>query len=318
LDSVYYLCYTKSYFHAYQVNNVQYGKDGFRIEGLFEKDGREELVTCKWKQGRKEVYVNNVEYEKPTDHIGKYAAVMIAPDDTELINGGSELRRRWVDSILSQVDKGYLDRLLQYQHLLMQRNAWLKRQATNPDANRVELEYYNARLVDTGNYIYAYRTKFVEYFLPLLENNYKELSGGKEKIEMVFESPLLQKPFMHLLDESLQNDLRMQRTLKGIHRDDLIFLLNGVSLKGFASQGQKKSFLFALKLAQFAYLADKLNYSPILLLDDIFEKLDQKRIEALLQIIRHKSFGQVLLTDTHNDRVKKAFGTGLDIEFIQL
>ena len=318
LDAVYYLCYTKSYFSAYQQNSVKNGTDGFRLEGIFDLSNKEETIICKWRQGKKEIFSNGSEYEKVTDHIGKYAAVMIAPDDMELVNDGSELRRKWVDGILSQTDKEYLERLMHYQRILQQRNAWLKLHSDNMPANNTELEYYNEQLSVDGSHIYERRSIFIARFLPLLQNYYEQLSGGKEVISVAYESDLLKKPINKWLEEGLQNDLRYQRTLRGIHKDDWNFILNDISLKQFGSQGQKKSFLFAMKLAQYAYLNIELGHLPILLLDDIFEKLDQNRMEALLSIIRGVGFGQVILTDTHAERVKDAFGGSEEIQFINL
>ena len=243
---------------------------------------------------------------------------MIAPDDMELVNDGSELRRKWADAILGQTDKEYLEKIMYYQHVLLQRNAWLKRQSQNPTADRTELEYYNAQLSVSGTYIYQCRKRFSIKFLPLLQELYQQLSGGKELIAMVYDSDLAKNSLADLLDMGLDHDLRLQRTLRGIHKDDWDFLLNDAALKQFGSQGQKKSFLFAMKLAQYAYLSKELGYLPILLLDDIFEKLDQQRMEALLRIIRGPGFGQVILTDTHTERVQKAFGHDVGIGFIEL
>ena len=318
LDAVYYLCYTKSYFTAYQQNSVQNGLEGFRVTGQFQKNGKEETISCKWKAGKKEIYNNDVEYEKITDHIGTYSAVMIAPDDTELINDHSELRRKWVDGILGQVDKIYLEKLMRYQRILQQRNAWLKIQAYNPAANNTELEYYNAELAADGTYIHEQRTAFLKEFLPLLNDFYHRLSNGKEVIVVTYNSDLFQRPLSAWMEQNLQYDLRYQRTLRGIHKDDWDFSLAGMQLKQFGSQGQKKSFLFSLKLAQYAYLSKALGHLPILLLDDIFEKLDQDRMEALLSIIRGEGFGQVILTDTHPERIREAFGKTEEIGFIHL
>ncbi len=292
--------------------------DGFRLEGVFEQEGREELISCKWKQGKKEISADGVEYERPTDHIGKYAAVMIAPDDMELVNDGSELRRRWVDSILGQVDREYLERLMQYQRVLLQRNAWLKLQATRPSPDSADLEYYNKKMAADGTYIYEKRRDLFKEFLPVLQGLYSRLSGGKEAVQLVYRCELEQNDLGSLLRRNLEQDLRLQRTLKGIHKDDLDFLLDGLLLKQFGSQGQKKSYLFALKLAQYVYLANVQGHMPILLLDDIFEKLDQDRMEALLAIIKGPEFGQVILTDTHAARVKTTFGSEVDLGFIKL
>lgn len=318
LDAVYYLCYTKSYFSAYQQNSAQNGTDGFRVTGVFDNIGGNDTISCKWKAGKKEIFRNEVEYEKVTDHIGAYSAVMIAPDDTDLINEHSELRRKWVDSILGQADREYLEKLIHYQRVLQQRNAWLKIQAVKPSDNRTELEYYDAGLATDGTYIYERRKAFLQEFLPLLTDFYHRLSGGNETIDVTYTSDLSQKPLATWLQQSLEYDLRYQRTLRGIHKDDWEFMLNGMALKQFGSQGQKKSFLFALKLAQYAWLTRVQGHTPILLLDDIFEKLDQNRMEALLAIIRGKDFGQVILTDTHASRIKEAFGEGSDVGFIYL
>ncbi|OSZ78849.1 hypothetical protein CAP35_11540 [Chitinophagaceae bacterium IBVUCB1] len=337
LDGIYYLCYTKSYFTAYQQNCVQMGTDGFRVEGVFTQapsdspqgggmqsipsslgGGREEAIVCKWVQGKKELYADGVPYEKPTDHIGKYAAVMIAPDDLELVNDGSEPRRKWIDSILSQADRGYLECLMRYQRVLQQRNAWLKQYGNSPAPDYTTLEYYDTQLATDGTYIYDKRSDFAYAFLPHLQAYYQSLTGGKEAVDMQYQSDLQQQPMAAWLQEGLQHDMRLQRTLRGIHKDDLQLLLNGVPVKGFGSQGQKKSFLFAMKLAQYKYLTGVLGYKPILLLDDVFEKLDQSRMEALLRIIRSDEFGQVVLTDTHADRVRHAFGEGVEVGMIIL
>ncbi len=318
LDAVYYLCYTKSYFSAYQQNSVQNGMDGFRITGHFNRGEADEVISCKWKDGKKEVFKNEVAYEKVTDHIGAYSAVMIAPDDTELINGTSELRRRWADSILGQTDRAYLERLMHYQRLLMQRNAWLKIQAQKPATDNTELEYYNTEMAADGDYIYRQRKAFLGEFVPLLDNFYHRLSGGREPINATYTSDLAQKPLKEWLEYNLQHDLRYQRTLRGIHKDDWDFAVNNLQLKQFGSQGQKKSFLFAMKLAQYTYLSKALGHKPVLLLDDIFEKLDQSRMEALLRIIRSEEFGQVILTDTHAERIKHAFGENAEPGFIYL
>lgn len=318
LDAIYYLCYTKSYFSAYQQTCVQTGTEGFRISGDFNRMGKSETITCKWRGGKKEIFKNDIEYEKITDHIGAYSAVMIAPDDIELINGPSDQRRKWIDSILGQVDRNYLEKLIHYQRVLMQRNAWLKMQAYKPASDFTELEYYNASLAAAGTYIYEQRTTFLRHFLPLLEDYYHRLSGGHEPIQVIYTSDLAQKSLTSWLEQNLQHDLRYQRTLRGIHKDDWDLRLNDLLLRQFGSQGQKKSFLFALKLAQYAYLSKALGHLPILLLDDIFEKLDQSRMESLLRIIQAPGFGQVILTDTHAERIKQAFGTNSNLSFIAL
>ncbi len=295
------------------------GTEGFRIEGIFSGgNNEEEVIKCKWKAGKKEVFSNGAPYEKPNDHIGKFAAVMIAPDDMELINGGSDLRRKWMDGILSQTDRNYLEAILQYQRILLQRNAWLKLHSINPPFKNAELEFYNQQLSFFGSEIYNQRSVFILEFIPLFTNFYKQLSGGKESIGMTYVSDLQEKELPILLENSFQNDLRLQRTSKGLHKDDVLFGFNEMELKQFGSQGQKKSYLFALKLAQYAYLKNKQGHAPVLLLDDIFEKLDQQRMEALLRIIQSPEFGQVILSDTHPERIREAFGKNAALDFISL
>jgi len=318
LDAVYYLCYTKSYFSAQQLHTTKSGTEGFRVEGLFAGNEREQVVTCKWRAGKKEVAADGVEYERMADHIGRFTAVMIAPDDMALINESSEGRRRWVDSILGQTNRQYLEQLLLYQRVLLQRNAWLKQQPVNPSPTRAELEYYDARLTESGTYLHRQRAQFLKDFSPLLNDYYHRLSGGSETMVINYESNLNQTTLATMLLQSFEQDLRLQRTTRGVHRDELLFSIGDFSLRQYGSQGQKKSFLFALKLAQYTYITNSLGKRPILLLDDVFEKLDQQRMEALLTIIQGDAFGQVILTDTHAERVRNAFGPEVQIGNIML
>jgi DNA replication and repair protein RecF len=205
-----------------------------------------------------------------------------------------------------------------YQRVLLQRNAWLKNQAGTPNSNFAEIEYYDTQLHTAGSYIYKQRCIFLQVFLPLLNDFYHRLSGGHEPLAVKYTSDLTRQSMSEWLKQGLQHDLRYQRTLRGIHKDDWDLLLNDMTLKQFGSQGQKKSFLFALKLAQYSYLSKAQGQLPILLLDDIFEKLDQDRMEALLRIIRGADFGQVILTDTHPERIKQAFGVDANLGFITL
>jgi DNA replication and repair protein RecF len=318
LDAIYTLCYTKSYFSATVQPTIMQGTEGFRIEGLFENNAKTESVVCKYKNAKKEMSCNGVLYDKQSEHIGKYAAVMVAPDDIGMINEGSEVRRKFIDGILGQCDKQYLEALLQYQKVLQQRNAWLKMYASNTNTDATLIDYYNSLLIPTGNYIYAARKKYLTEFAPLLQKYYELLSLGKEEVTIEYQSDLNSSPLATWLDQHLQHDLRYQRTLRGIHKDELVYLMNGNPIKSYGSQGQKKSYLFALKLAQYEYLKLQMDTQPILLLDDVFEKLDQQRMESLLQIIRNPIFGQVIITDTHESRVQNAFGDEQEIGFIRL
>lgn len=319
LDSIYYLCYTKSYFSNNQTNNIQHGTDGFRLEGVFQNSiSDNEIISCKWKEGKKEMTHDQVVYEKLTDHIGKYAAVIIAPDDLYLINEGSEWRRKWMDSILGQVNKIYLEHLMSYQKILMQRNAWLKAASFPIDIKSYEVEFYNQQLPIHASYIFHARSQFIHEFTPILQFYYQQISGGKEKVNLHYRSDLFQHDMNFWLTSNWSVDCRLQRTQKGIHKDEIDFVFDDKLIRQFGSQGQKKSFLFALKLAQYQYLSNVQKAKPILLLDDIFEKLDQQRMEALLRLIQTDSFGQVMLTDTHQERVEQAFGNSNQLSFIHL
>lgn len=318
LDAVYYLCYTKSYFSSYQQYIASHGCDGFRVDGVFVGNAHDELITCKWQAGKKEVFTDGVLYEKLNDHIGKYAAVMVAPDDVALINEGSEGRRRWVDGILGQSDRQYLDCLLQYQNVLLQRNAWLKMYAAKPFGTSADLEFYNQKLSDAGSYIFEQRAKFITHFIGLVVEYYHLLSQGKEAISIHYRSQLLAKPMALLLQDGLEQDMRLMRTTAGIHRDDFEFSVDGQSIRQYGSQGQKKTFLFALKLAQYIFLKKITGHAPVLLLDDIFEKLDDERLEALLNLINSDIFGQVLITDTHPNRAVALFGKNISVQALHL
>lgn len=318
LDAIYYLCYTKSYFSAYQQHIATHGADGFRLDGLFFGDMQDELITCKWKAGKKEIFADSVLYDKQKDHIGKYAAVMIAPDDIALINEGGEVRRRWMDSILGQSDMQYLESLLLYQNVLQQRNAWLKLYATKSGGTNAALDFYDQKLSETGTYIYNKRTEFITGFIGLVTEYYHLLAQGKEVINVSYQSQLAGQSLFSLLQSRVSHDIRLMRTTSGVHRDELEFTLDNKSFRQYGSQGQKKTFLFALKLAQYFFLKNIKETAPILLLDDVFEKLDEKRLEALLVLINNGFFGQVLITDTHHHRAQKLIGTNNSLQSISL
>lgn len=305
LDAIYMLCYTKSYFSNTYLAQIMNHKEGFRIEGLFLKNTQEDLVCCMVKNGKKEIYCNQQLYEKQTEHIGKYTAVMIAPDDLEIINGASELKRKFIDAILCQCDKKYFTSLLNYQKILLQRNAWLKNYAFDSKIDYTSVDFYNEQLKIAAQYIFEKRTDFLQQFSPLFHKYYNILSTNKESLQLSFKSDLNTDTAHFCYVENMDKDIRAQRSLKGIHRDDLDIVLNEHNIKQQGSQGQKKSCLFALKLAQYEYILTHLNHKPLLLLDDIFEKLDQERMDALMALLQHELFGQVLITDTHYNRMEQ-------------
>lgn len=322
LDAIYYLCYTKSYFSHIQQLSVQSGAQGFRIDGQFyhrSAKNESELVSVKWKGGVKEVFLNQALYERPSDHIGRYRSVMIAPDDIMMINGGGEARRKWLDAVIAQCDRSYLESLLCYQRILLQRNALLKSETVAQTlASNPQMDYYNSQLATHGDYLHQARVSFIDAFQKHLAHFYRRLTDGAEWPTIHYQSDVTGTSMIAVIGLAQQNDYRMQRTTRGIHRDDLLFKFNDLDLKQFGSQGQKKSFLFGLKLAQYRYLCAFQPQKPLLLLDDVFEKLDQSRIEALLEIIQGEDFGQVVLTDTDADRVRRAFGNHPALSFIFL
>lgn len=304
LDAIHYLCMCKSHFGLLDRQVVQHEADFFRIEGLFERGGKAETIVCTYApRARKILSRNRVPYTRLADHIGLLPLIMIAPDDTLLITEGSEHRRQFLDILLVQYDPIYLRQLMAYNKVLQQRNAFLKSFRHPLEVDTTLLEVYNRQLLAPAAYLYEQRQAMVERLIPLFQTYYKAISGDKEQVSMAYQSHLAEQPLDILFAESQEKDLWLQRTTKGIHKDDLRLLINGYAVKRFASQGQLKSYLLALKLAQYELLRQHCAMPPILLLDDIFDKLDQQRVKQLLQLLIEREFGQIFLTDTHQDRV---------------
>jgi DNA replication and repair protein RecF len=307
LDAVHYLCFTKSYFTGADGNNVKHGSQGFRIEGVFEKNG-EAFKTCIIfrENGKKEITCNEALYEKFSQHIGLFPCVMIAPDDAELITGGSELRRKFLDTLLSQINPEYLQQLIVYNKVLQQRNSYLKQNAQTQTRNNKLLEVFNDQLAPAGNFIYQTRKKFLPVFQKKVLQFYKQIAGKDEAIDLSYESQLHQSAFEELLKQSVDRDYLMQRTNYGIHKDDLVLKLHEEPFKSTASQGQRKSLLFSLKLAEAETIKEQKGFYPLLLLDDVFEKLDSQRMHNLLNYVCSQQ-AQVFITDPNEERVRKAF-----------
>jgi DNA replication and repair protein RecF len=292
LDAIYYLCYTKSYFQSREINNVKYDTTGFRIEGEFEN----ETIVCKWKEGKKSIEHDGIVYEKVTEHIGKYSSVMIAPDDIELINDGSELRRKFMDGLLSQSDSNYLEYLLLYQKILIQRNAYLKQTAT-PNISHDLLDVYDEQLAQYGSYLIQERKRLSLQLPYWVQEYYAALSNDAERVGLIYKNNAEPENIKVTLHKSRSRDLEYKRTLVGPHTDDWHFLIGDNLMKAHASQGQKKSFLISLKLAHIKWL-EILNKKPFLLLDDIFEKLDRKRLLKLFEMLEQFKLSQIFLTHT--------------------
>ncbi|MBP6687851.1 MAG: DNA replication and repair protein RecF [Lacibacter sp.] len=320
LDAIHYLCFTKSYFSGNDGANVQHGLQGFRIEGQMKEGEDETVINIVLREtGKKEITCNAVPYEKFSQHIGKYPCVVIAPDDVELIIGGSEERRLFLDSMLSQLDATYLQQLIIYNKVIQQRNSFLKSCAQTQTRNDALLDVLDDQLLNAGNYIYTKRKDFLPAFNEQVLQFYQTIAGKAEPVKVSYESKLLEQSFESLLQQSREKDHLLQRSTTGIHKDDLLFSLNDEGFKQTASQGQRKSLLFSLKLAEAEVLKQQKGFAPLLLLDDVFEKLDATRMHNLLDYVCTQFGGQVFLTDPHPERITDAFkALGKKVQLIEL
>lgn len=306
LDAIYYLCMTKSNFNTPDQNILKHEQEFFRLEAHFERLQKMEKVVAKViPRKKKDFERNDVPYQRLSEHIGMLPVVIIAPDDTFIITEGSEARRRFIDNTLSQLDNNYLNQLILYNKVLKQRNATLKQFYETNSFNPHLMAAYDEQLTGPGTFIFERRTQFLEQFSPILVEMYKFISGKRESIQCQYKTDLKENAFDKLLQDSFEKDRILQRTTKGIHKDELIFTLDDFPLKRYGSQGQIKSYLLALKLAQYEILKREKNIAPILLLDDIFDKLDNKRVAYLLQLLIRGDFGQIFITDTHDTRVSE-------------
>ncbi len=320
LDAIHTLCFTKSYFSRTDASNVLQGAVGMRINGTFEKQGREHEVTCVIRENnKKEFLLDQDQYKKLSLHIGRFPTVMVAPDDLELITGGSEERRKFVDTIISQIDNRYLLWLIDYSRLLQQRNSLLKQAAETGKTDDALFEILDDQLASIGQHIHNSRKEFMREFLPLVNKQYQLIAGKNENIGVNYQSELQNLFFKDLLKRNRSKDFALQRTSSGVHRDDLEFLFNDEPFKVVASQGQRKSLLFALKLAEFVCLQQHKGFSPILLLDDVFEKLDAGRMLNLLRLVCVENRTQVFITDTHKERLARQLDNlNVDYQLIEL
>lgn len=315
LDAIYYLCFTKSYFHKPDSVSVFEDKRGFRIEGQFNKDGKAEKLVCILRENnRKEFLRNDEAYKKFSEHIGKFPAVMIAPDDIKLITEGSEERRNFLDTLLSQLYPDYLMALIAYKKVIDQRNSFLKAASEKPYYDETLLSIIDEQLISHGKIIFTHRQKFLSKFLPEVEKEYYQMSGKAESVGLQYQSSLNDLEYETMIKENRQRDLFLQRTSSGVHKDDIAMFMKELPFKQIASQGQRKTLLFAIKLAEFAVLKNSKGFSPILLLDDVFEKLDAERMHQLLDRVCKNEDAQVFITDTHQQRLVDAF-TALDIDY---
>jgi len=304
LDAIHYLSLTKSFFNNIDSISVRHGEDYFIINGTLVKEGEEDQIYCAFqKQKPKMLKRNGKEYQKLSDHVGKYPVVMISPADSALIWEGSEERRRFLNKIISQYNPEYLDSVLKYSKALQQRNRLLKDSKTSGKFESEDLSIWDSQLVRYGTYIHAEREKLVNELIPVFRERYSMISSEKEKVKLSYQSHLSGGDFGEALANSVEKDRFMEYTTVGIHKDELIFDMEGYSVKSLGSQGQQKSFLVALKLAKFDYIKSMSGYSPILLLDDIFDKFDADRVEQIIKMVGNSRFGQIFITDTHQSRL---------------
>lgn len=311
LDAVYYLANTKSFFNGIDQQLIKHGQEFFSIHGFFENEIPTEILV-NFGNSKKTLKKNGKVYRRLIDHIGIIQTVFITPYDISLILDGSEERRRFLDFTISQTDRPYLEQLSLYKKLLDQRNAFLK-QAEGSHVDPVLLETFDDRMAEAGQRIFEKRRAFISAFTPYFQEFYVYLSGDAEHPTLLYVSELHEKPLKDLLYLSRNRDRVMQRTGSGIHKDDLEFLLSDYPLKKYGSQGQIKSYVIALKLAQYKYFLEKTGKKPILLLDDIFEKIDGNRAGKLMELVARDYFGQIIITDTHAEQVKDHF-EGLTVE----
>lgn len=320
LDAIYYLCFTKSYFARNDQQVVQAGHQGFRLEGRMELRGQPADLACVIREnGKKEFWAEGTLYERLSAHIGKFPVVMIAPDDALLITGESKERRSFIDQLLAQIDTAYLQALIRYNRLLQERNALLKEAALSLPPDDSLLDVLDEQLAVQGQFIYEVRKQFLSSFLREVEKQYAaiaavEPTAQSEQVSIEYQSHLTQQTMSHVLQESRKADYSAQRTTKGVHRDELYFSLFQQPFRQVASQGQRKSLLFALKLAQMQVLKERKGFFPLLLLDDVFEKLDEKRIENLLKKVCAASDSQIFITDTSAERLEHQL-TKLNVSF---
>ncbi|MBK1438988.1 DNA replication/repair protein RecF [Parapedobacter sp. ISTM3] len=309
LDAIHYLSLCKSYFNPVDSQQIKQGEDWFMVQGEFDKDGQPDVVACSLKRNQKKQFrKNKKEYTRLADHIGLFPLVMISPNDSTIVTDGSEERRRFIDNVISQTDLRYLDGLIAYNRCLVQRNSLLKQSAKTGMLDKGVLDVLDMQLVELGMPIFEKRQAFMAAFIPEFNKHYRFLTDTAEEVSLVYESQLMAGDFADLLAQQLDRDRALERTTVGIHKDDLLFAIHGdMPLKKFGSQGQQKSFLIALKLAQYSFLYNQKAFKPLLLLDDIFDKLDEVRTRKLMQMVSADDFGQIFLTDTDALRINRIF-----------
>jgi DNA replication and repair protein RecF len=310
LDAIHYLSLTKSFFNNIDSVSIRHDEDFFLIQGLFVKDREEDNIFCSFhRQKQKMLKRNGKEYERLSDHVGRYPVVMISPADSALISEGSEERRKFMNKIISQYNPEYLDSALNYNKALQQRNRLLRDFNASNSYDDEMLSVWDAQLIKYGTFVYSERDMLINELIPVFREYYSMVSNQKEKVSLRYRSHLSGGDFTSILKDALSKDRSLEYTTVGIHKDDLLFEMDGYSVKSLGSQGQQKSYLVALKLAKFDYIKRKAGFPPILLLDDIFDKFDAERVAQIIRLVGNHRFGQIFITDTHQDRLHNILNT---------
>ncbi|MFC2086885.1 DNA replication/repair protein RecF [Bacteroidota bacterium] len=306
LDAIYYLSFTKSYFNPVDYQNINNKNEFFVVEGDYQINGKTEHLYCGAKRHVKKTFKrNNKDYKRISEHIGLIPLVIITPTDINLIIGASEERRRYINSVISQYKKSYLNDVIDYNKALAHRNKLLKNFSRDRYFDKDNLDVWDMQLIPLGKRIFDDRKYFIDKLLPIFSNFYDLISQSKEEIKLTYISDLNAENFEELLKNNREKDRITQYTNFGIHRDELNFEISDLPLKKSGSQGQQKTFLIALKFAQFSFLKEISGIKPILLLDDIFDKLDSSRVKEIVKLVADQYFGQIFITDTNPERIEK-------------
>jgi DNA replication and repair protein RecF len=305
IDAIYFLSLTKSSLTNQEILCINHNADFFMISGQFHNSDKHAEVICSLQRGqRKSILIDKKPIERISDHIGSYPVVLMAPHDTDIIRDSAESRRKFFDGAISQMDTAYFQNLMAYNRLLLQRNSLLKQFADQNYFDQALLDVYSEPLIEKSLLIANAREHFLEKYMPIFQKHYGQLSENREKVQIKYETEVAGEGFSEQFKLNQRQDLAAQRTLKGTHKDDFGFEIDGYPLRKFGSQGQQKAFAMALKLAQFEIISQEKGYKPLLLMDDIFDKLDERRIHMLIEMIKNDEFGQVFITDARPERTK--------------
>ncbi len=311
LDAIYYLSFSKSYFNSIDSENIKYDEDFFVIQGKYQRKDEEENIYCGVKRNHKKKFRRNKkDYSRLSEHIGLLPLVIITPSDIGLIIDASQVRRKFIDGVISQYDKSYLETLLKYNKVLEHRNKLLKSFAKDGKFDALTLEIWSEQLISFGTIIHNKRKEFINQLIPVFQKYYNLISEDKEVVGLEYKSDFNEGDFEQLLNQNIRKDRVIQYTSVGIHKDDLILSLDNRLVKKVGSQGQKKTYLLSLKLAQFDFIKSVSNFNPLMLFDDVFDKLDTRRVAKLIELVADNYFGQIFITDTSKERLENLLTKG--------